>query len=222
MPDWRAYVEDQLVAVSNSRAVDSEIIRELAEHLEEYYTELRAAGLSEERAHRLTCEKVGSWKQLREEIVSVKKEFLMQNRVKQLWIPGLVTLLASAALLSILEYIGIRPLVFHPGEPSSMVLYIPWLACLPVLGALGGFLSRRAQAGGLAPHFSSTFPALVMAVVLLLIFVGALFTDRQVSLQLKAIGFWAAGLNWVVLPGAALLLGDLAFHWMLNPRAESH
>jgi hypothetical protein len=219
MPDWPTYVTEHLASLPNARSLDEEVVRELAGHLEERYEAFLAQGLVEEEAYQRTCTEVGEWIELRDGILSAK-EGTMQNRVMQLWVPGLVTILGSAGLLAILEFTGFRPWVFRPGDPSSMVLYVPWLACLPIIGALGAFLSRRAQAPNLAIHLSSAFPAVVMGIVLLLVFVEALFLDRPVSLHIKTIGFFAAGLNWVILPGVALLLGDLLIQLFLRRRVE--
>jgi hypothetical protein len=227
MHDWLAYVKEHLRLLPDTCAVDEEVLHELAGHLEERYRALLAQGLAEQEALRQTCSEVGGWIELHEGILSAK-EGIMQNRVRQLWIPGLVTLFGSAGLLTILELAGVRPLIFHPSpqdalfprpyDPSSLIFYVPWLASLPILGALGAFLAGRAKAPNLATHLSSTFPAVVMGVVMSIVFVGALFLDRPVSLQIKTIGFFAACLNWVVIPGMALLLGDLVLQWMLKRR----
>jgi hypothetical protein len=230
MPDWRTYVQEHLGLVSDLRASQKEIVSELAGHLEERYEALLASGIPQAEAERLTWETVGRWEDLRNEIVFAKEGFV-QNRVKQLWIPGLVTFVGSAGLLAVLEYEGVRPLVFypsgrspmsHPYDSSAIVLNVPWLVSLLVIGALGAFLSRRARATGLATHISSAFPALIMAVVIALVFAGGLFLSWSVSQQVKELGLLAAGFNMVVMPGVALLAGDLLLQCALRRHTTSH
>lgn len=140
----------------------------------------------------------------------------MENRVSQLWVPGIVTLFGSAVFFAGLEYMGVHPVVLGP---SAILLYVPWLLGLPVFGALGAFLARRAHGGRVAIHLSSAFPALVMVVVMLSLLIGALFINHPLSHQLKTIGFWPAVITWVVLPGAALHLGDIAFQWIVKQKS---
>ena len=109
----------------------------------------------------------------------------------------------------------------HPYDSSAIVLNIPWLVSLLVIGALGAFLSRRARATGLATHISSAFPALIMAVVMALVFAGGLFLNWSVSQQVKELGLLAAGFNMVVMPGVALLAGDLLLQCALRRHTTS-
>lgn len=60
-----------------------------------------------------------------------------------------------------------------------------------------------------------------MAVVMMLLFFGALVIDQPVSVHLTAIGFSAGVVTWIALPGMALLLGDLAVTLIANKRQAS-
>lgn len=222
MPDWPAYVNERLDRLSLPETESMQVREELAAHLEDIYLSLRAQGLSESNAVRLACEQVSSWQELRRDILAAKSEAFMQNRVSQLWIPGLVTLLGSAALLVLFEFVGLRPLVIHPGDPSSMVLYFPWLFTLPVFGAIGAYLSLRARAKGLAVHCAGAFPALIMGAALLAIFLVALVLDRHGSLRIMTTAFAAAIFNWFLLPGFFLMAGDLLLQFVIKRRAASN
>jgi hypothetical protein len=222
MPDWLAYVNNHLGRLTLSQEESLQVREELAAHLEDAYLSLRAQGLSEADAARFVCEQVPSWKQLHHDILVAKSEAFMQNRVAQLWIPGLVTLLGSAALLAIFEIAGLRPLVFHPGDPSSIVLYFPWLFTLPLFGALGAYLSLRARAHGLAVHCAGLFPALVMAASLFAVLLVALVMDRHVAKNIMTTAFAAAILNWFLLPGFFLLVGDLLLQFVIKRRTASN
>ncbi len=222
MPDWLAYVNEHLSRLPLSETESLQVREELAAHLEDSYLSLRAQGVSESEAIRLTCDQVSSWQELRRGILSAKSEAFMQNRVSQLWIPGLVTLFGSAALLAAFEFLGLRPLVLHPGDPSSIVLYFPWLFSLPLFGALGAYLSLRARAHGLAVYCAGVFPALIMAASLLVVSLGALVLDRHGSLRIVTAAFAAAILNWFLLPGFFLLAGGLSLQFAMKRRAASN
>ena len=128
----------------------------------------------------------------------------MNSRISTLWIPGLISLTFAMGLLMALRTFGPKPHVVWMGR-MPMLLYIPWLAVLPLCGAAGAHLSRRS--GG-------EFPACIAAglfpgVVLFGLVCSGLFNmaitnqlDRPQWLYI-AVGL----LNWAVLPGAALLLG---------------
>ena len=207
MPDWRAYVRDHLGTVCGARAEDGEVIRELAGHLEECYEALRVKGIPEEGAVLQTCAEAGNWGELRRGIVSAKAEGMMHDRVKQIWLPSLITLLSSWVVLALLLWAGTRPVISHPGEPRSLILYVPWLLLLPLIGAAGGYLSRRAQGVGWRVYVAGLFPALAMGAVLLVTFPFAFVINPQVVPGFKIISLAAVTVSWVVLPGIALCAG---------------
>src|SRR5208337_4590016 len=207
MPDWRAYVNERLDRLSLPETESLQVREELATHLEDMYLSLRAQGLSESEAVCLACDQVSSWQELRHKILAAKSEAFMQNRVTQLWIPGLVTLFSAYALLALMQFAGLRALTSHPGEPRGIVLYLPWMLTLPLIGAIGAYLSRRAQATGWRVYFATSLPALALGVFFLLVFPWSFVVDPQVPLRIKGIGLAAMMLNWVILPGLALSLG---------------
>lgn len=137
MPEWRGYVRAHLELRRTSPEEQEEIVRELAAHLEDTYAALCARGLSEEAAIQRTSEEAGNWDQLDDQIKAIKRDEDMQNRVGQLWVPGLVTLLGSAGLLAVIEILDVRPIVFRAGTPSAIVLYLPWLLTLPIYWSTG-------------------------------------------------------------------------------------
>jgi hypothetical protein len=207
MPDWLAYVNDRLGPLPLSLAESVQVREELAAHLEDSYLSLRAQGASESDAVRLTCDQVSSWQELRRDILAAKLEAFMQNRVSQLWIPGLVTLFSAYALLAVMQFAGLRVMVSHPGEPRGIVLYLPWILSLPLIGAVGAYLSRRAQATGWRVYFAAALPALALGVFFLLIFPLTFVIDTRVPLRIKGTGLAALMVSWVILPGFALCLG---------------
>jgi|SRR5208283_446994 len=207
MPDWPAYVNERLYRLSLPETESLQVREELAAHLEDMYLSLRAQGLSESDAVRLACAQVSSWQELGRAILAAKSEAFMQNRISQLWIPGLVTLFCAYALLALMQFVGLRAMVSHPGEPRRIVLYLPWMLSLPLIGAVGAYLSRRAQATGWRVYFAASLPALALGVLFLLIFPWVFMIDRQVPLRIQGTALAALMVSWVILPGFALCLG---------------
>ncbi|HKN25472.1 MAG TPA: hypothetical protein VJX72_11550 [Candidatus Acidoferrum sp.] len=207
MRDWHAFVQERLGSLHGVQREREQITSELAGHLEEYYEVLRSKGLAEEAALARTCAQAGDWEILRRGIVLAKEEGIMQERVWQIWIPSLVTLVSSTVVLSGLIGTGTRPIIWHPEEPRGVILYIPWLLLLPLIGAVGGYLSRRAQGSGWQVYVAGLFPALAMGLVMMLIFPFAFVINPQVAPQFKFISLMAMVVSWVVLPGIALCIG---------------
>ena len=207
MRDWHAFVQERLGSLHGVQREREQITSELAGHLEEYYEVLRSKGLAEEAALARTCAQAGDWEILRRGIVLAKEEGIMQERVWQIWIPSLVTLVSSTVVLSGLIGTGTRPIIWHPEEPRGVILYIPWLLLLPLIGAVGGYLSRRAQGSGWRVYVAGLFPALAMGLVLVLIFPFVFVINPQVAPQFKFTSLMAMVVSWVVLPGIALCIG---------------
>ena len=209
MPDWRAYVRDHLGPFGSARAEQEQLIAELAAHLEDFYADLLAKGIPESDAFARTCDRAGNWDELRGGIVWANQEANMNQRVRQLLVPSLITLLFSYMVLALLQWAGVRPIFSHPAEPRGVVFYLPWLFLLPLIGAGGAYLSRRAQAIGWRVYFAACLPALALAAIFLLLFPISFVFDRQVPMQIRSTALVASILNWVILPGTALCLGAL-------------
>jgi hypothetical protein len=163
--------------------------------------------MAEEDAFLQTCARAGNWKELRRELFLAKREGTMDERVKQIWIPSLVTLLSAWVALALLIWAGTQPVILHPGRARSVISYIPWLLGLPLIGAAGGYLSRRAHGTGWRAYLAGTFPALAIAAIFLLTFPFAFVTDPQVVPEFKLSALAAMTLSWVILPGIALCIG---------------
>ena len=213
MRDWQQYVREHLGSSGLGRAEDEDIAGELAGHLEECYESFQVQGLTEGEAFLRTCEQTGNWKELRREVILARQEGMMADRVKQLWIPSLLSLLISWTMLALILWVGIRPLIWHEGPPWSVIVYVPWLMFLPFVGAAGAYLSRRAQWTGWRPYVAGAFPALAMGCVVLMILPFSFIVDPQIVPGLRFASVAAAAVSWVVLPGIALCIG-VAFQGM--------
>jgi hypothetical protein len=207
MRDWRGYVEERLGSLRIEQGEAEDVATELTEHLEECYSVLCGQGLPEKEAYAQTCAKAGNWDELRRKVNSAKREGTMTDRVKQIWVPSLVTLLASFAVMAVVIWAGIQPIISHPGEPRGVILYLPWLLVLPLIGAAGAYLSRRAEGNGWRVYLAGGFPALAIATIFLVTFPFAFFVDSHVVPGFKFSALAAMTVSWVILPGIALCIG---------------
>src|SRR5580700_11199555 len=131
MPDWSAWVREQVGSLNLPRVTEDEIVRELAAHLEDIYEEHIAGGMDESEALARTPGRT-SWRGLANDIESVKrkekeKEEGMNRRTKQIWFPGLVTLALSMGCMMILGQSSTQPQMpwNHAGLPLKP--YLLWI-----------------------------------------------------------------------------------------------
>ena len=224
MPNWQEFVGQRLSGLALDVAEKEEVHAELSAHLEESYESLRAEGLAEQAAINGALSQVADWDKLGRQIQSARRrENTMTPRVNRLWLPSLVTLLISIFLLPLLESLGLNPqfffLVGHHDRTYGLSVYTVWLATLPFVGALGAYLSRRAGGTRRAIIISGTFPALAFFAVLLSVIpymgllehrldAGARSVFHTWTSEFRHLGVVA---GWVLLPGACLLIGVLAY-----------
>jgi hypothetical protein len=227
MRDWEPIVEQHLFGLALEPAERSEVIGELAAHLAETCEELRKQGTKEEEAVRRTLSQVEDWQKLSRLISTARtKEKAMTNRVKQFWVPALVTMLLTMGLLMLIQIFGPNPWTVSRKSGWTLVapvavIYLPWLLSLPVIGAMGAYLSNRAGGSQRAVFSSIVFPVLpYLAFFLLALPVMAIFNDRlahNIMFGALFVGLFA----WVLAPGAALLAGGLLAQFLLSRRLDS-
>jgi hypothetical protein len=220
MHDWEALVGEQLGELSLGAEERQEVIAELAAHLEEVFDGLLRQGVMEPDAFRRTLLQAGNWRHLQRKIQAARSEATsMTNRIKQFWLPGLVTFVLSGGALGLLEKFGPRPwIVTLRGVLPIGLLYIPWLLLLPVVGALGAYLSHRAGGSGRTVFSSILFPVLPFLVAILLVLPVTLFFDRLITHNIAPMSLVMALLGWVLVPGAALLVGGLPVFLLCSRR----
>jgi hypothetical protein len=209
MQDWTERIRKHLDAESLPPGNREEVILELAAHLEELYEAARSQGLTEATAVELALQEVNDWHVLAAKIRRAKsKEDPVNDRTKNLWLPGMITLLGASLLLMALQRTGFRPRLVWMGD-VAMLFYWPWLAGLPVFGALGAYLSQRARGPIRTRLAAGLSPALVLLIAFGLSLPFGLAIDGLSLLRLGYFGL--AVVNWVAIPGLALLLGALPF-----------
>lgn len=216
MPDWNALVREQLAGLSLGPEERCEVIAELAAHLEESFEELRRQGLAEEAAVSRTLLQVKDWQDLRRKIQTARgKENIMSNRVRQVWLPGFATLFLSTILLALTEIYGPKPWIISWGHPPVALIYIPWLFCLPFVGAVGAYLSFREGGSGRAIFLSTIFSALPFLASIVVVLPVSLIFDHYIAHNIAPMALVMALPGWVLIPVAALLAGGLPAQLLL-------
>lgn len=214
MRDWQALVADELAGIALDEPGRSEVVAELAAHLEESCEALLRAGVDRDEAVRRTLSQAGSWKEVRKRIQNARrKENTMTDRVKQFWLPAFLTLLLSMVLLMLVQFIGPRPLVvgMHGWRLIApvAVIYVPWLLLLLPIGAMGAYMAGRASASRRAALLSVIFPVLPYLALFMIALPVSLILDEHVAHNVMFSALLIGLIAWVVLPGIALLAGGL-------------
>ena len=235
MPDWHKLLHKRLGDLKLEAGDRDEIIAELADHLEETYTSLRAQGHSQHSAFQRAVLQISDWNKLRRDIQTARqKENPMTPRAARFWLPSLVTLLVSMSMIPVLTWLGLKPQFWFLHGPHDrtyvFAVYTVWLILLPFVGALGAYLSSRSGGTRSAMVASGTFPALAFCAVLLPIL---LFGDilehgledgaRSVFESLIAEPFGRLGVlaGWVLVPGLCLLIGVFACEFLARTRVKA-
>jgi hypothetical protein len=225
MRDWKALVEQRLTGLGLEPEETTEVIAEVAAHLEDTCEQMLRQGMTEEAAVGRALSQAGNWKNLRRKIFAAKRrEQPMKKRLWQLWVPGFLTLILSMLFLTVLYRLGLRGRLVWSG-PNTIFLYMPWLAALPFFGALGAYTSSRAGGSRATVLFVSVFPALAFTGAFLLMFPIGLaiqwITGSQGDFSIVATVLLKDGIGWILVPGAALLAGGLLVHLLFSVRASS-
>ena len=131
-------------------------------------------------------------------------------------------------LLMLIERLGPKPWVIAPEHKMgwsliapAAVVYLPWLFLLPLIGAMGAYLSNRAGGSQRAMLSSIVFPVLPYLVFFLMALpVTAIFQDR-LGHNIMFLALFVGLFAWVVAPGAALLTSGVLTQLLLSRRLDS-
>ena len=151
----------------------------------------------------------------------------MNARTSRLWVPSFVTLAASVITLVAFGRLGLQPgpLGSRPhneewsshliggitGGPHAVNEYTVWLMALPLIGALGARLSRRAGGTLREIIISGAFPALAWSTILLIILSFAASLGHSLEAVTTPVGPVGLVTVLVVIPGTCLMLGVLVY-----------
>jgi hypothetical protein len=225
MADWQELVRQRLSGLALDAPEKDEVQVELAAHLEETCEDFVQRGLPEEEAVRHTLSQVEDWHELRRRIQMARvKENLISKRVSQFWLPGLLTLFAAMSLLMLVQFFARNPQIVDRSDWYRVapvpVIYAPWLLSLPLIGALGAYLSNRAGASQRVVFLSILFPVLPYLAFLIGV-PTALVPDDHVAHSIMFNAFFVGLFAWVIFPGVALLVGGLLAHLLLSRQSPS-
>ena len=87
----------------------------------------------------------------------------MNHRTRSLWLPALVTFFGASISLTLSQLLKLEPHIVWVGKVAFW-FYWPWLATLPLFGALGARLSQRAHGQTYSRLMAALSPALVMLI----------------------------------------------------------
>jgi hypothetical protein len=221
--DWREEAARKLANSKLSAEEREEISRELAGYLEDLCSDAPERGIDDRAAARNAAAELHEDKHLGANLYRARKEnpMYLNNRTKRFWLPGTAVLLASAILLAVLQSAGFQPYFPHFWAAKfnakdvwmrhSLLIYVPWLCALPFLGAAGAYWSRRQGSGRSLQIAVGLFPAIVFLSVFLAVVPFALAIDTLPPANIFLPTLAGQILSWVIIPGAALLLGILPF-----------
>ena len=222
MPDWQKLVRRRLSGLAVDFTEREEIHTELAAHLEESYEALCTEGLPEHVAVEKTLAQVSDWKDLQRKIYAARTgKDTMTNRVKQFWLPGLLTFTLSMVLLELVQKFFPQPFILRLDHPPVLLFYMPWLLTLPLAGALGAYLSKRAGGSRRMTLLSSAFPVLPLAAIFLMAIPVGLVLSHTLSHEIVGAAFLTLGIAWVAVPGLILLVGGWLAQLFLSQRSEA-
>lgn len=199
MPDWKQLVAERLAHIKLTPDVRRDVVAEIAAHLEECHRELVAGGSFD--PERQTLAQVPDWNALCRRIRRAKEDRM--NVVRRVLMPGLAAVVVVLAALRLFVYLLIAP---EPCGPDATCIsitadgpaFLPWLATLPLAGALGAVLARSMGARPVQRLIAAVSPAL---------FLGA---ETMVMGLLDGF-FWRIPIYWVVIPAIACAIGALPF-----------
>jgi len=212
MPDWREMARRKLTPLFLVGRQEDEIVGEVSGHLEDLYEDLVRQGTPEEEAVQSALSAAADWDELRREIeFAASGEVIMNYRIKALWLPGVCTGVLSMLLLRWLQAMSPEPAVFWLWRGVHLVTYWGWLACLPLVGAVGAFWSRRSGGRLLERGLAACLHILVLMCVMTLIFCIRLVVDFRATLGIPFAGFVIYLLGWGIVPCVLLLVGALPF-----------
>ena len=125
------------------------------------------------------------------------------NFARRIAMPGLAAVIVALAALKLLVYLLVAPQPCGPGMTCIRVVadgpaYLPWLATLPLAGALAARLSRWMGARPVQQLMAALSPALYLAAETVVM--GLLFGF-----------FWRIPIYWILIPAIVCALGAYPF-----------
>ena len=199
MPDWNAIVAERLAHSALTPEVRREVIAEIAEHLNECYAELVRAGSADPVGE--TLAQVADWPALSRRIRRSKEERM--GFARKVVMPGIAAVIVAMAALKLFVYLLIVPQACGDNLTCLTVsadgpAYLPWLATLPLAGALAAALARRMDSHPRQRLLAAVFPAIYLGI-------------EFFAFGLAGGFFWRIPIYWVLIPAIVCAIGAAPF-----------
>jgi hypothetical protein len=205
MRDWRELAREELR--SRGLACGGDVAEELGSFLEDAQRELLDGGTPPDVAETAVLERAGDWARLARGLRGLGEDPM--ERARRLWIPGLLNVVAAFGLLRVATASGVEPFVLVR-DHAAFLVYWQWLPVLALTGAAAAWWSGRRQAPSRERAIAGLSPALAMLSFLAVAFVVGAAVDAAVPLAVRLEALAGMLVTWVIVPGAASLLGTAA------------
>lgn len=227
MTNWFEHVRTRMASLDVEPCEQEEICAELAAHLEENFEGLRGSGIAEEEARIRTLSQVRDWDDLMRKIQNAKsKENYMNDRVRQFWLPALLTLFLYMGSLMLIQLFGPDPVMIAKRNAWTyiapvVVVYLPWILSLPFIGAIGAYLSSRAGGSQRTMFLSVLSPAVPYTIFFLIGMPMILLLNNRIRHNILFSALLAGLVAWVIGPSLALLAGALLAKLFLSRGSQA-
>ena len=150
----------------------------------------------------------------------------MNDRVRQFWLPALLTLFLYMASLMLIQLFGPDPVMIAKRNAWTyiapvVVVYLPWILSLPVIGAFGAYLSSRAGGSQRTMFLSVLSPAVPYALFFLIGMPMILMLNNRITHDILFSALLVGLVAWVIGPSLALLAGALLTKLFLSRSAQT-
>jgi hypothetical protein len=140
LPDWKTLVRERLAMLNLPPSAKSEVIAELAAHLEEIYEKVNPTCGTDAEAVELTLQEIDNWPALARNIRRAKSvEKFMNYRTKSFWWFSIAVIWLGASLFVMVPQRAERL------QPNLILFYLPWLAVLPLACSAAAYLAQSAN-----------------------------------------------------------------------------
>lgn len=213
MRDWSELIRERLAAKSRGAQLEPEVVRELAEYLEDRSA---AQSLREGTVRHdldLAAVEVKNWPRLARRINEARGGAMRKHRTLAMWLPGVVNCMTAFWVLGLTQKLASRPRIVSAAPRISSMLYLGWILMLSACGAAAAWWSRRAG-GTLTNRFiAAILPAGSMLAIFLVIIWSAMSAQYGLGVPNIFVNFLNALIGAVVIPAIALTAGAAPFLW---------
>jgi hypothetical protein len=235
--DWEPAISKRMGGLKLCAEARHDVVRELASHFEQIYEDARERGVGEQQAREQALGSVRDWKRFARDVQYQKETLMTMTPFKRkVVMPGMIALILSGMALwvtSSMHRAGSLH-VFYPVDAQRYFTFnLPWLIALPIVGAVGAWMSWRNGGKTSERLAAGIFPALtfgwvpIWGLVVAVIWLALnLVAPARVS-DHAGVAEWMMRIlsflvPWVVAPAVSMAVGTLPFLWLKPHAAEEH